>query len=193
MSVISSASLAIEVSKTTRPLEERIVNLTYNANGGFTSFCYGDVAVLHNFALLFNHYGMEESWSDCKKFRVIVRTMRRSNDWRWVKMEHIEIILEAISVLYSCYDQTIDAFKRYNHFTLEAFEDACSKGQITEEEYRRHANGSKLYYDLITQNDIKEWMRTRSELFKKIKDEGKQFTISIIKSGNDDIMMILPA
>ena len=170
-SILSPAKLQEERSKMNRIPHQQLA-YTY-CEGESVIFGCGDVGILHNIAIFFKNSDFDEKFQDTiNRFHIIVRTMRRSPHWDWVKPTHINTILTVMDeIVNSDIDVIVGAFKEWQQFFMEHMEKSVEQGVMAEGDYIDLANGLKDPYEFITGSDFKRWVKGRSDFYKTLNGE----------------------
>lgn len=175
--VLSTASLQAQRSML-NPIPHENLLFTFCDKGGATIGC-GDVSIFHNIAILLKSCKHDEKFqATVNRFHIIVRTMRRSPHWGWVKPEHINIILAMCEEIYENIDRFVEMYKERQQTFLEVMEKSVDVGSLEEGDYLSLANGLKKPYAFITGAEFKDWMKGRSDCYKSLK--GKMPKINLI-------------
>jgi len=137
-----------------------------------TTFGVGDVGILHNLALLFKMKDFEKKYQNTiNRFHIISRTMRRSQDWDWVKPEHINLVLAFLQEIHENIDDVIIGFQQGQAFMMEQMEKQVESGVMAEGDYIEMAKGMKMPHEFITGKDFKRWVAGRAEFYKGLNGE----------------------
>ena len=189
MSALSHANLQLERSKAIK--HEKLL-YTFNGNSDGTSLGCGDIGILHNIAIHMKSLIFEDEKFDktVNRFHVIVRTMRRSPHWDWVKPDHILTILVVMDQLHEIVDEFVASFQKGLQVMLEDMEKAVEEGEMTEGDYLDMANGLKQPHEFICAPDFKEWMKSRSEFFKALNGLPKITIFHLSQYNENDGKMI---
>jgi len=142
---------------------------TYSEGGG-TGFSSGDIAVLHNIAILLKSKHIDDKYQiRINRFHITVRTMRCASQWDWVKSQHINIILSMCEEIYDNIEKFIRVYKNGQHQFLEGFERWVEVGTIDEGDYLETVKSLKSYYDFITGDNFNDWIKQRGMFYKSLK------------------------
>lgn len=162
----SRESLQAERSKML-PVKHDKIAYTFTGTGGAGSLLgYGDVGILHNLAILFKMKSIDDEFKPIiNRFHTIVRTMRRSTHWDWVKPEHINLVFQVIADIHENIDEVVASYKGGEAFLMEQMEEQVASGEMAEGDYIEMANGMKAPHDFITGSDFKKWVAGRAEFY----------------------------
>ena len=137
-----------------------------------TTFGVGDVGILHNLALLFKMKNIDKKYHNTiSRFHIISRTMRRSQEWDWVKPEHINLVLGILQEIHENFDEVVASFKQVQAFQLEKMEEDVASGVMSEGDYIDMAKGMKMPRDFICDPDFKRWVAGRAEFYQALNGE----------------------
>jgi len=190
----SPSNLQAERSKCNKH-ENLIYSFGDTVSEGTTLTC-GDVAILHNLALLFKMKDFEKKYQNTiSRFHIITRTMRRSKEWDWVKPEHIKLILSFLHEIHENIDEVVAAFQEGQAFQLEKMEADVASGVMSEGDYIYLAKGMKLPHDFIAGKDFKRWVAHRAEFYETLNGEMPKLQLIFLPhhNENDGKAMIITA
>jgi len=175
----SRSNLQAERSKMLCPKHDKIAYTFTRSDDPGTILGYGDVGILHNIAILFQMKDLDAKFKyTIDRFHTIVRTMRRSTHWDWVKPDHINLVLGVINEIHENIDKVVASFKQGQAFLMEKMEQDVASGVMAEGDYIELANGLKKPYEFITGSDFKLWVAGRAEYYQSC--EGGMPTVKVV-------------
>ena len=137
-----------------------------------TTFGVGDIGILHNLALLFKMKDLDKKYHNTiNRFHIITRTMRRSQEWDWVKPEHINLVLGFLQEIHENIDEVVASFQQGQAFMMEQMEEQVASGVMAEGDYIVMAKGMKKPHEFITGSDFKRWVAGRAEFYQALNGE----------------------
>jgi len=166
----SSADIQQQRSKG-NPIKHEIFIISFGTEEVASIGC-GDIKVLHNISIHMKNLVFENDkfHKTIDRFHVIVRTMRRSPHWDWVKPDHILTILVVMDKLFETFDLFVPSFQKGLQIMLEEMEQSVENGSMTEGDYLLMANGLKQPHDFICGSEFKGWLKNRSVFFKTLQE-----------------------
>lgn len=166
------------------PIKHEKTAYTFS-NGDSSTLGCGDIGILHNIAILFKMKNIDTNMIN--RFHIIVRTMRRSPHWDWVKPEHINIILRVLNDIHEIIDNFILSFKQGQEFLMESMTESVEKNDMSEGDYIEMVNGLKEPYKFITGSEFKEWVAGRAKFYQSLNGEIPKISlISLPQFNNHD-------
>lgn len=145
---------------------------TFSTGLGGTTFGVGDVGILHNLAILFTMKDLGKEFQPViDRFHITVRTMRRSQEWDWVKPDHIKLVLGVLQEIHKNIDDVVASFKEGMAFLMEKMEEQVASGVMSEGDYIDMAKGMKMPHEFITGSKFKRWVACRAEFYQELKGE----------------------
>jgi hypothetical protein len=134
-----------------------------------TTLTCGDVGILHNISILFQCKKADKQFQyTIDRFHTIVRTMRRSTYWDWVKPDHINLVLGVLREINDNFDEVVESFKQGLSFVIEQMEEQVEAGVMAEGDYIEMANGLKKPHEFITGSEFKRWVANRAEFYESL-------------------------
>ena len=166
-SALTTASIQAQRSMQ-NPIPHENLLYTFSDKKGSSLGC-GDVGILHNIAIVFKSRKTDDTFKDTlNRFHIIVRTMRRSIHWDWLKPEHINIVLTMCNEISDNLDTFLTIFKESQQYMLEVMEKSVEAGALEEGYYLSIANGLKKPYEFITGSDFPKWIKCRADFYKSL-------------------------